>query len=98
MTNDPDGRLFKDLFGAGSAGPAPSWSSVNENQESSPSVPGIRIPGFELLDVLGKGGMGIVYKARQLGLGRFVAIKLVRKSLLEDPEFLSRFSEEVKAA
>jgi serine/threonine protein kinase len=54
------------------------------------------IPGYEILDVLGRGGMGIVYKARQLTLGRLVALKVMRSAREQDPEYRSRFRREAE--
>ncbi len=51
------------------------------------------IPGYEILDVLGRGGMGVVYRARQLSLDRLVALKMVR-SADTDWEELARFRTE----
>jgi predicted Ser/Thr protein kinase len=55
------------------------------------------IPGFELTEILGRGGMGEVWKARQISLGRTVAIKLLPPKLAEDPEFVKRFEKEATA-
>jgi WD40 repeat protein/serine/threonine protein kinase len=60
------------------------------------SLPGI--PGYEVLSILGRGGMGIVYKARHLGLKRLVALKMPRTGLDADPEELLRFRREAEAA
>jgi serine/threonine protein kinase len=56
------------------------------------------IPGYELLEVVGRGGMGIVYKARQLASGRLVALKVIRKDRLTHPEAVRRFRREAQAA
>ena len=55
------------------------------------------IPGFELTEILGRGGMGEVWKARQISLGRTVAIKLLPPKLAGDPEFVARFEKEATA-
>ncbi|MBI5547672.1 MAG: serine/threonine protein kinase, partial [Deltaproteobacteria bacterium] len=55
------------------------------------------VPGYELVELLGKGGMGEVWKARQLSLGRTVALKLLAPELAADPEFVQRFEKEASA-
>jgi len=54
------------------------------------------IPGYELLDRLGEGGMGEVFLARQLSLDREVAVKLVRRELLTEEWFLERLEREAR--
>src|SRR5260221_12766462 len=53
---------------------------------------------FDILARLGQGGMGEVYKARQLSLNRLVALKTLRPSLSDDAEFVGRFRQEAVAA
>jgi tRNA A-37 threonylcarbamoyl transferase component Bud32 len=57
-----------------------------------------KIPGFEVLGELGRGGMGIVYKARPVGESWLLAIKVIRKERLLDEEAVRRFRREAQAA
>jgi serine/threonine protein kinase len=54
-------------------------------------------PQFESLELLGRGGMGAVYKARQTSLDRFVALKILPAEANEDPAFGERFQREARA-
>jgi len=53
---------------------------------------------YQLEDRLGTGGMSVVYRARDLTLERFVAIKILRENFSDDPDFRQRFHQEAKAA
>jgi serine/threonine-protein kinase len=53
---------------------------------------------YKLLTPLGAGGMAVVHKAQDLSLGRLVAVKVLRENLTGDPEFLTRFQQEARAA
>jgi serine/threonine protein kinase len=59
---------------------------------------GQTIAHYEILDKLGEGGMGVVYKARDTHLDRFVAIKVLPPERVADPERKRRFVQEAKAA
>jgi formylglycine-generating enzyme required for sulfatase activity/tRNA A-37 threonylcarbamoyl transferase component Bud32 len=55
-----------------------------------------RLPGYEVLGVLGAGGMGQVYKARHQLMNRIVALKVIRQERLADPTVIGRFQREVQ--
>ncbi|HQU72490.1 MAG TPA: serine/threonine-protein kinase [Calditrichia bacterium] len=54
------------------------------------------VDGYQILNVLGRGGMGSVYKAKDQNLDKMVAIKMLEPRLVENPNFLKRFLEEPK--
>ncbi len=58
----------------------------------------LTIPGYELKEELGKGSMGMVYKARQTSVDRIVAVKVLLEKLAGNKEFTDRFEREAKIA
>ena len=64
--------------------------------ERAASLVGRQIGSYEILSLLGAGGMGEVYRARDTKLGRDVAIKVVADVFLSDPERLARFEREAR--
>ena len=93
-------ELTADVLPAGST----QTLTQNEPQSNSPgSEPGKArtrwpvVPGYEIEGRLGEGGMGVVYKARQVGLNRLVALKMIRGGNEARPDQLMRFSIEAEA-
>ena len=61
------------------------------------TAPDLRIPGYEVLGVLGRGGMGVVYKAKHLKFQRLVALKMILAGEHASPEDETRFLAEARA-
>jgi eukaryotic-like serine/threonine-protein kinase len=67
-------------------------------QELGESQKKFEIPGYQILDKIGKGSMGVVYKARQASVDRIVAVKVLLDALAQNKEFIKRFSREAQIA
>ena len=63
----------------------------------APNIPK-KLGKYDVLEVIGRGGMGVVYKATDPGIGRVVAIKMVTGGFANDPELLKRFYREAQSA
>ena len=76
---------------------AARWIAAGENAEHAGTLSG-RIGAYDVLSLLGRGGMGEVYLAHDTRLGRKVAVKLLRPGLTSNPDALRRFEQEARAA
>lgn len=95
QSSDPNQRSIADLLVDNSfitVNQAKRIRQVLEERKRS------QIPGYRLLERLGKGAMATVYKARQESLDRIVAIKVLPPRMNDNPEFVERFYKEGRAA
>lgn len=73
--------------------------AIGEAQVRSPRLPlNTRFGDYELIDEIARGGMGVVYKARQISLNRIVAVKMILHGQFTAPEYVQRFLSEAQAA
>src|SRR5262249_27680475 len=84
-----------DRFGTASGSCSPDPTSGPGSEHDRDWYP--NVSGYELRDRLGAGGMGIVYRARQVGLNRLVALKMIREEARTRPDHLARFRVEAEA-
>ena len=90
----PEGLCPRCLLKAGAAELGLAFSG---GREPGPGFGGQRFGNFELLEKIGEGGMGVVYRARQVNLNRMVAVKLLPPGPLRHEDAVGRFRAEASA-
>jgi serine/threonine-protein kinase len=75
-----------------------TYNDESKAEDKAAGLSGREIGGFRILERIGRGGMGTVYKAKQVSLNRLVALKFLSPKLSKDPAFVEKFFAEARAA
>lgn len=76
----------------------PSRSESTGEASAAPQLPTVQLGGYRLVKELGRGGLGVVFLAKQISLNRNVALKVVQSRIASSPTAISRFIREAYAA
>ncbi|MFC1479729.1 protein kinase, partial [Planctomycetota bacterium] len=73
-------------------------TELHFSRKSADELLGERLGGYKILEILGVGGMGKVYKARQIAMDRVIALKVLSTKVTQDESFIAAFKQEAKVA
>jgi len=101
--SDAEAKAVGPMWKAGAASPAGNGAAPATKPAASKAMPpdalvGTTIAGYKVLEKVGAGGMGSVYRAEQLSLHREVALKMLAEKLVSDSAFVDQFVNEARAA